>query len=148
MSAGNVNYELERSGVGLGLRSVKQRIKYSELTDSTTTGTITLNKAIPAYAMVIGTKITTHTAFTGGTNTTATITVGATAGEDDWTAGGSAGSVYTAGTLMTLSETVLEVQTSEADVIARVTVSADYTTISAGEMTIEVFYLSTVPELG
>ena len=148
MSAGNVNYELERGGVGLGLRSVKQRIKFGELTDSSTTGTITLNKAIPAYAMVLGTKITTHIAFTGGSNSTATIKVGATAGEDDWTAGGSPGSVYSAGILMALSETVLEVQTSEADVIAQITVSADWTTISAGEMTIEVFYLSTVPELG
>lgn len=148
MSIGNISEELERSGVGLGIRSVKQTIKYGEFTDSGVTGTITLNKAIPAYAMVIGTKITTHTAFTGGTNSTATITVGATAGEDDWTAGGSAGSVYTAGTLMCLSETVLEVQTSAADVIARITVSADWTTIAAGELTIEVFYLSTVPELG
>ena len=148
MSIGNVNAELERSKVGLGIRSVKQKIGYGELTDSGVTGTITLNKDIPAYAMVIGTKITTHTAFTGGTNSTATITVGATAGEDDWVGGSSAGSVFTAGVLMVLSETVLEVQTSAADVIARVTVSTDWTTITAGELTIEVFYLSTVPELG
>ena len=147
MAVGNVNLELELSSVGLGLRSVKRKIKYSDMTDSTTTGSVQLDN-IPAYSMVIGTKVTTSKAFTGGANTTSTITVGSAAGGHQWHAGSSLGSVYTVGKLMALADTVLGVQTSAAAVHVRVTVSADYTTISAGEMLVEVFYLSTVPELG
>ena len=148
MSISNVNNELERSDVGLGIRSVKQVVKYSDMTAATTTGTLTLGKSIPAYAMVIGSKCSITVAFTGGSNTTATLVIGATTGEDDWTAGGSMGSVYTTGILMKLAETYLEVQTSAADVIAQIAVNSAFSTITAGEMLIEVFYLSTVPELG
>lgn len=146
MSVGNVNLELERGSVGWGLRSVKQRIKYSDMTDSSTTGSIQLHKDIPAYSMVIMTKVTVHTGFTGGANTTATLKVGATAGEDDWSDATTI-AAFTAGTVMENPENDLEIQSSAAEVHARITVSSDWTTISAGEMTIEVFYFSTVPEL-
>lgn len=146
MSISSVNSELERSSVGLGIRSVKQTIKYSDMTAATTTGTLTLGKSIPAYSMVIGSKCTIKTAFTGGINSTATLVIGTTAGEDDWTAGGSMGSVYTAGTLMKLAETYLEVQTSVAAVIAQITVDSAFSTITAGEMIIEVFYFTTERE--
>lgn len=146
MSVGNVNAELELSKVGLGLRSVKKTIKYSDMTDSGVTGSFQLAN-IPAYSFVIGTKVTVKVPFTGGENSTATLTVGSAAGGHQWHAGSNIGSVYTIATRMALADTVLGVQTSAAEVHARVTVDDDYTTVSAGRIVIEVFYLSTVPEL-
>ena len=146
MSVGNVNFELESGSVGMGIRKVKQTVLYSDLTDSGTTGSLELTDTIPEGAFVIGSKVTIKTGFTGGANTTAVVTVGATAGEDDWSDATNM-SVLAADVLGEESEVDLEYQSSAAAVHVRVTVDGDYTTIDAGEMVVEVFYLSTVLEL-
>lgn len=146
MSVGNVNVELEMSKVGLGLRSVKKTIKYSDMTDSDYTGSFRLED-IPAYSMVIGTKVTVKVAFSGGDNTEGILTVGSSSDGHDWHAGTDIGDVFDVGTLMKLAATVLGVQTTAAEVHAQVTVDNDYTTITAGKIVVEVFYFSTVPEL-
>ena len=58
MSVANVNSELERSVVGLGLRKISQWVTYDDLTDSGTTGSLELNDTIPECAFVIGSKVT------------------------------------------------------------------------------------------
>jgi len=146
MSVGNVNFELEASDVGMGIRKVSQTVLYSDLTDSELTGSLELTDTIPEGSFVIGSKVTVKTGFTGGNNTTAVVTIGATAGEDDWSDATSM-SVADADVLGEESEVDLEYQSSAAAVHVRVTVDSDYTTISAGEMVVEVFYLSTVLEL-
>lgn len=145
MSAGNVNIELERSDVGLGLRSVKQTISYDDFTDNEdTTGSLTMTDSLPEGAFVIGTKVTVTTGFTG--DTTATMTVGKSDGADEFSDGTSI-NIYTADVLGDSAEDPLEFLAADTSVYLKVTGSADFSSISAGEMVVEVFYLSTVIEL-
>lgn len=155
MSVKNVNLELERSGVGMSFRKVAQWVSYSDFTDGGgTSGTLNLTETIPAGSFVIGTKVKVTTAFTGGANTTAVLDIGNSSDADNYT--------YTDHNIFTAADNLLEpadqVQggatggglvpvTSATTVKLTATVSADWTTISAGRMLVEVFYLSTNPEL-
>jgi len=143
MSAGNVVEQLELSGVGMGLRKVAQIVSHSDFTDNgDTTGDLTLENQLPVGAFVIGTKVKVLEAFSGGSNTTATMTVGKTAGEDEFTDGTSV-NVAAVGVVGDSAEDPLEFIASATDVICRVTVDNDFTTVAAGKLMVEVFYLST-----
>ncbi len=141
-----LNLALERSPVGMGIRKISQWISYDDFTDSTTTGSLTMTPKLPEGAFVLGTKVTVKTGFTGGTNTTAVMTVGKTSGEDEFSDGTSI-NVYTADVVGDSAEDPLEFLAAETTVYLQITVSADYTTISAGKALVEIFYLSTVPEI-
>ena len=149
MSKNNVGYEGVTGPDGIGVRAVRQRVLYSDMTDSTTTGTYALPVTIPAGSFVIGTKVDVLTGFTGGTNTTAVMDVGDGSDADKFSY--TTFNVYTAATgLMEQAdagaagtETGLALVTSDATPTLTVTVSADYTTISAGELEIAIYYLET-----
>jgi len=145
MSAGNVNAELERSPVGMGISKISQWVEYGDLTVSSATGAITLTQKLPVGAFAIGTKVTVTEGFTG--DTSATMTVGKSSGADEFTDGTSV-NVYTAATVGDSAEDPMEFIASETSVCALVTTNADFTSVSAGKMFIEVFYLSSVLELG
>ncbi len=146
MSIENVNFELETSDVGLGIRKISQKIVYSDLTDTSLTGTLTMTDDLPEGAFVIGTKVTVITAFAGGSNTTATLMAGKTDGEDEFTDGGTV-DVISVDVVGKVAEDPLEYLAADTDVYLVVTVDSDFTTISAGEVKVELFYFSTVLEL-
>ncbi len=142
-----LNVSLERSPVGLGLRKIAQWVEYSDFTDDTSThGTLTMTPTLPEGAFVIGTKVTVTTGFTGGTNTTAVLAAGKTSGEDEFTDGTTV-SIYAADVVGDSAEDPLEYLAAETTVYLYATVSADWTTISAGKALVEIFYLSTEVEL-
>jgi hypothetical protein len=141
-----MNLNLERSPVGMGIRKIAQWVTYDDFTDSTTTGSLTMTPTLPEGAFVLGTKVTVKTGFTGGTNTTAVMTVGKSSGGDEFSDGTSI-NVYTADVVGDSAEDPLEFLAAETTVYLRITVNADYTTISAGKALVEIFYLSTVPEI-
>lgn len=147
MSAGNITTELERSPVGMGINKISQWVKASDMTDSSTTGSITLNQTIPAGAFVLGTKVTVNVAF--DEDTSAALKVGKSSGEDEFTDGTSV-SILAVGTVGESAEDPLEFIASATTVYAQVTTASDFTLCYAsdGEIYIEVFYLSTVVELG
>lgn len=146
MSVGNVNLELERSDIGLGLRSVSQTVEYDDFTDNEdTTGSLTMTNSLPEGAFVIGTKVTVTTGFTG--DTSATLKVGKSDGEDEFSDGTTI-NVYTADVVGDSAEDPLEYLAADTSVYLQITSGSDFTSVTAGKMTVEVFYLSTAVELG
>lgn len=140
-----MNLALERSSVGLGLRKIAQWITYDDFTDSgSTTGTLTMTKQLPAGAFYVGCKASVKTGFTG--DTSAVMTVGKTSGEDEFSDGTSL-NVYTAAEVGQEGEAPLEFLNSAASVYLVVTTATDFTLVTAGKMLLELFYLSTNPEI-
>lgn len=141
----NINPQLEMSPVGLGLRKIAQVIKYSDFTDGgSTAGNLTMTQQLPAGAFYIGCKATIKTGFTG--DTSAVLAVGKTSGEDEFSDGTTL-NVYTAGDVGQEGEAPLEFLNSAASVYLRLTSASDFTLVTAGEMLLELFYLSTEVEL-
>jgi hypothetical protein len=103
-----------------------------------------LDKAIPVGAFVIGSKVTIVTGFTG--DTTAVLTIGKTAGEDEFTDGTNV-NVLAAGIVGDSVEDPMEFIASATDVVCQITGASDFGLITAGKMLVEVFYMSTNPEL-
>jgi len=151
MSIQNVVEQMEMNHIGMGIRKVAQIVKYSDFTDdgTDTNGDLVLDKQIPAGSFVIGTKVTVKTGFTG--DTTAVLAVGAAADGDDWS-GNSTMNVYEAVSNLVASaflgaDSGLQAISTANDVCLTVTGGADFTSITAGEMLVEVYYLSTNLEL-
>jgi len=147
MSSGNVQIELERSA-GMSIRKVSQDVLYSEFTDGAgTSGTLALRDKIPAGSFVIGSKVNVKTGFTG--DTTAVMDIGDGSDADKFS--------YTTHNVYTAADNLLEhadagaggteiglaLVTSEATVTLTVTGGADFTSISAGRLVVDIFYLST-----
>jgi len=146
MSKQNVNYELEHSDVGLGLRVARIKLKAADFTDDAgTSGSYTWEDALPAWCFPVGTKVTVTGAF--DEDTAAALKLGSSAGEDCYT-NGTTVSVLAVATVGLEVEDALKMITSESDVHLTITGSSDFTLLAAGggEMTVELFYLSTVPE--
>lgn len=145
---------------GMGIRSISQEVLYSNFVDGgSTAGTMTLRKKLPAYCFPIGTKIEVTTGFTG--NSSAVLTVGTStttlvAGvvDADILTMGTNKSVYTAGktymqyALFSDAATVQDDDQTVASnyILLTVTSGTDFTLVTAGKMTVTVYYLSTVPE--
>jgi len=153
MSIKNVNLELERSGVGMSFRKVAQWVAYSDFTDGgSTAGTLNLTETIPAGSFVLGTKVTVTTGFTG--DTSCTLDIGTSSDPDNYSY--TTHNIYTAAT--NLLEAADQVQggatggglvpvTSATTVQLTATGSSDWGKVTAGRAFVEVFYLSTNPEL-
>ena len=153
MSAGNVNAQLELSFVGMGIQKVAQIVKIANFTDGGgAAGTLTLSKQIPAGSFVLGSKVTVKTGFTG--DTTAVMDIGDGSDEDLFS--------YTTHNVYAAAENLVEGCDSAAagntgtgivpvgtakNVVLTVTGGSDFGLITAGEMLVEVFYLSTNIEL-
>jgi len=145
MSANQVNKLLELSQIGLGLRKVSQRVKIGDFTDGgSTSGYVDLEKQLPAGAFVIGTKVTVEEGFSG--DTTATMAVGHSSDTNRYT-NNSTVNVLSAGKVGAEAEEPMEYISSAVTVRVTVTGASDFGNISAGQALVEVFYLSTEPEL-
>ncbi|MBW1931468.1 MAG: hypothetical protein JRI56_00275 [Deltaproteobacteria bacterium] len=150
MSVGNVNFELENSFVGMGIRKVSQIVNYDDFTDGgSTTGTLTMTKQIPAGSFVLGSKVTVKDGFTG--DTTATLKIGKSGDDDAYSGGTTHNIVSAASNLVKAAKAGTDLgpvaEGSAVDVVLTVTGASDFTSISAGRMLVEVFYLSTNVEL-
>ncbi len=149
MSTGNVNYELEASLTGIGLRKVSQIVEYGDLTDSgSTTGTLNLTKQIPAGSFVIGSKVTVKTAFDGTNNV---LAIG-TSGDDNEYSGNTTHDISSAAsnlvkTAFIAGDAGLLAEGSDISVKLTITDDSSFGDITAGRMLIEVFYFSTNVEL-
>jgi hypothetical protein len=141
----NINYFLESSPVGLGLRRISQTVKYSDFTDGgSTAGTLTLTDQLPEGAIVVASRATIKTGFTG--DTSAVLKLGKTSGEDEFT-NGSTLNLYAADVVGIKAETAMEYLNAATTVYAQLTSATDFTLVTAGEAVIDIYYLSTVAEL-
>ena len=142
MSIANVNVELERSMVGMGINKVAQWLDYSDFTDNSQNGRLTLAATLPIGALLLGTRIRIETALAGGD--TDTLDVGTSAGGTQILAGAAIGSVAIVGGP---AVTALQFISSVTTVHVEINESTDWDNISAGKFLVEVFYLSTATEL-
>lgn len=149
MSIDNTNAQLEMSDTGMGIRKVSQIVNFSDLVDVAATGSITLNKAIPAGSFVIGSKVTVKNGFIG--DVSAVLKLG-NAGDDNAYSQASTHNVFAAARNLVKSAIIsadvgVVPNATDTDILAVVTTNADFTSVTAGKMLIEVFYLSTNVEL-
>ena len=148
MSKANVAYELVNGPGGIGINSVRQRVLFSEFTDGAgTSGTFALTDTIPAGSVGLFTKVDVITGFTG--DTTAVMDVGDGSDADKFsyttfnvfTAAKGLMEQHDAGAAGT--ETGLSLITTAATVTLTVTGGADFTSITAGELEVAVYYMDT-----
>lgn len=120
---------------------VSQALKIADFTDNTdTTGYIDFTTALPANAIPLAWKATVTTGFTG--DTTAVMQVGVSGDVDKYSAN-TAQSCLAAATVGSLALAVDAATGFATAKTPRVTVTggADFGSITAGEMTVEIFYL-------
>ena len=149
-----VQLDLERSPVGIGLRKIGQWVSAGDFTDGGgADGTLNLSKQIPAGSFVFGSKVTVTTGFDAGG--TAVMNIGTAADDDlfsvtthnietaaanlcegaDVAAAGGGTGIVPVSTTVTVLLTVTEG-------------GGDFTLVgTTGRMYVEVFYLSTNPEV-
>ena len=145
MSIDNVAFQLESNHVGMGLRKVAQIVKYSDFTDDgdNTDGDLELDKQVPAGSFIIGTKVTVKTAFEG--DTSAILAVGASENDDEWS-GNTTIDLSSVARNLVAGDGLKAISTA-ATVFLTVTSDSDFSDVTAGEMLVELFYLSTNVEL-
>ena len=152
MSTGNVNYELEASLTGIGLRKVSQIVEYGDFTDdgSDANGDLTLTKSVPAGSFIIGSKVTVKTGFIG--DTSAVLAIGASANDNEYS-GNTTHNVFTSGTnnlvkaAFISSDAGLGAVGSDQTIYLTLTSDSDFSDVTAGRLLVEVFYFSTNVEL-
>ena len=152
MAGAKVNLDLERGSVGMGIRKVGQWVIYSQFTDGGgAAGTFVLAKTLPAGSFVIGSKVKVTEGFSG--DTTAVMDVGDGSDDDKFS--------YTTHDILSVADNLIEqadagsggsetgfaLVTSDTTVTLTVTGGSDFGLITAGKMYVEVFYLSTNPEV-
>ena len=145
---------------GMGIRSISQEVLYSDFVDGgSTAGTMTLRKKLPAYCFPIGTKIKVVTGFTGDSSCslqvgTSTTTLVAGVVDADILTMDTTKSIYTSGKTYMQYATFTDTETVQDDdqtvasnyILLTATSGSDWGLVTAGKMTVTVYYLSTVPE--
>ena len=154
MSAGNINEQLEMSFTGMGIRKVSQIVDAGDFTDGGGgTGTLVLNKQIPAGSLVLCSKVTVKTGFDAGGTAIMDIGDGSdadlfsqtthnieTAADNLMETCDAASSGTSRGTVAISSDTSITLTVTEG--------GGDFTLIgTTGRMLVEIFYLSTNLEL-
>jgi hypothetical protein len=127
---------------GLVGQLVSQDLKIADFTDNTNaTGYIDITDKLPAGAIVLGWKAVVGTGFSG--DTTAVIEIGVSGTLDKFSVDTSQ-SVLTAGTVGSSSKLSANNFLGSATTV-RVTVTggADFTSITAGEMVVTIYYVQT-----
>lgn len=123
-----------------GLHVLTQTVKFSEFTDGGgTSGTFALTETIPVGAKVIGTTLVNVTGFTG--DTSAVITVGDGTDVDRYNT--STPSVFTTAAAIdggAISGTAIHA--TAATVTLTVTSATDFTLVTAGQLTVRIYYLN------
>ena len=151
MSIGNIAEQLELNYVGLGIRKISQLIRFGDFTDdgSDAIGDVIMNTTIPAGSFILGCKATVKTGFTG--DTTATMKVGTSKDAGDISGNTTINVLAAARNLVRASfissDAGLIAVSSTQTVYVGVTGGADFGSISAGLMLVEVYYFSTNVEL-
>ncbi len=133
---------LEKGPGGSSPRKISQRVLYSDFTKSSQYGILTMNDSLPEGAIGLATKVTVNTAFNGGTNN---LVVGKSSGEDEF----SDGTTIAVGTVDVVGDSFedpCEYLAADTSVYLRIDEGTDWDDVTAGDMTVELFYISTVIE--
>ncbi len=127
---------------------VSQNLKYDDFTDGgSTSGYIDFDTDLPAGAMPIGWRAVVTAGF--ASDTTAVMQVGISGDVDKYSAN-TAQSCLTAGTVgsMVLAADAWTAHATAKTPRVTVTGAADFTSIDAGAMQVEIFYIEPKPFVG
>lgn len=121
------------------IRSLTESVTYGNFTDNgDTTGYIDLTQTLDKDLLVFGWKAVVATGFTG--DTSATLQVGVATDLDAYSAD-TANSVFAAGTVGSASLAAAAFHEAAVKVRLTVTSATDFTSVSAGAMTVTIYYL-------
>lgn len=130
----------EGPAIGVPLGVLEETHTYDEFTDGGgASGTLTLTGTLPAGAVVLGSKWTVTTGFTG--NVSATLKVGDGTDADRYNTGTP--SIYTAGLVDPGVPSGVKLLLDANHPVLTVTANADFTSVSAGNLTVSIYYLRT-----
>ena len=117
-----------------------ETVAFGDMTDVTTTGTIDLTNTIPVGAFVVCALCTAITGFAG--DTSAVVTLGDGSDADRYNTGTpDVFSTIANGIALGIPSGV-QYHATAATVKVTVTTNADFTSVSAGSLTIEFYYLT------
>ena len=125
---------------GASLAKYSQSFLFSEMTDADATGTLELSTTIPIGAYVLACNCTALVGFTN--DTSATVTVGDGSDVDRYMTGTP--SVFTTaanGVALGIPSGVPYHAAAKTPTVV-ITTNADFTSVNAGSMTLEIFYLT------
>lgn len=147
MSKQNVGYEGVTGPDGIGIRRIKETVKYSDFTDGgSTVGTYNLTTQIPAGSLVIGSKVDVLTAFSG--DSSCTLAVGTSDDSNEYS-GNTTHTVFAAATGLLAtgfvsSDSGLVVETAAKTILLTATGGSDWGSVnSSGELVVAVYYFET-----
>jgi hypothetical protein len=103
-----------------------------------------MTEKLPAGAFFIGSRVDVKTAFTG--DTSCVLKIGKTSGEDEFVDGATL-NLFTAGIKGESAEDPMEFIASETTVYLHATSALDWGLVTAGEVVVDLYYLSTQVEL-
>lgn len=131
---------LETGGAGI-LRKFSQTVAYSEFTDGGgASGTFTLTAgSIPAGATVLFSAVTAITGFTG--DTSAVITIGDGTDADRYNTGTPSVFTTAANGIAVGVPSGVQYHAAAKNVVLTVTSGSDFGAVSAGSVTVSLYYL-------
>ena len=125
---------------GASLVKFTETVAFGDMTDVTTTGTIDLTNTIPVGAFVVCALVTAITGFAG--DTSAVVTLGDGSDADRYNTGTpDVFSTIANGIAMGIPSGV-QYHATAATVKVTVTTNADFSSVTAGSLTIEFYYLT------
>jgi hypothetical protein len=126
--------------VANGVQCITATVARAAFTDGGgASGTYALNEQIPQGAWVLRTTLVNVTGFTG--DTSAAITVGDGTDVDRYNTG--APSVFTTSNAIDLgAPSGTQIHTSAATITITITSAADFTAVTAGQLTLRLYYLN------
>lgn len=140
-NAQSINYKLE-TVEGVSVRNASIDLTYSDFTKSTQYGIKTLTNFLPAGCFYIGCKVEVTEAFDGGTNN---LKIGKTNGQDEFCNGENL-DLSSVADIGAEAEDALEWFAADTDVYLRIDEGSNWDDVTAGKMTLNMYYISTNPE--
>lgn len=125
------------------IREITETVARSQFTDGgSTSGTYQMQGEVPVGAFLVGSKVTVAEGFTG--DTSAALTIGDGSDVDRYMTGTpSVLSVAASGIQMGVPSGNKNITTANRPTLT-VTGAADFTSISAGSLTVSIYYIETV----
>lgn len=134
--------EFLAGGVTPSLDFIEQTVDYDDFTDGgSTVGTLVMTDSVPAGAILLGSKVTVAAGFAG--DTSAALTIGDGSDVDRYNTGTPSVFATAASGIQTGAPSGNKLLTSANAPTLTVTSGSDFTSVSAGTMTVRIYYIAT-----
>ena len=118
---------------------IRQSVTLADFTDSGTTGTLVLDEQIPVGAWVLRSLVRNVTGFAG--NTSAAMTIGDGTDVDRYMVASTLDVFTTVAMLDGGAPSGAQIHTAAKSVTLTITAASDFTAVTAGALTVSIYYL-------